>query len=995
VGGATPVRQIAGRIDEQRLLGEAVEAAADGEPSAFFVRGEAGSGKTYLVRAACDRAAEAGMPVLWGRCVRFGAVESPYLPLINALEGWIETAELDERSEVLAAVDGASELLPSLKRSPSAKPVRLLSVLDGLVQAIASRRPTVLVIDDLQWADPASRDALAYLIAGFRSQRLILLATLRDEELAAGDPTHGWLADLQRLPSVHQMRLDRLTRDETEQQIAILVGGAPHPHLADGVQSLTDGNAYFTELLVTGLTPDDDHLPDGLPTALQQALLAAWHGLTAPTREVVRLLAVAGRPSRVEDLTTVAANHGVAAETITTTLAEATDHGIVLAHGSDQCWLRHPLLADVLYDTLAPGEATMIHSSWAKVLETGTSSGINELRRQADLARHYEGSHQLSACFDASIRAADLAQQTKASREALTHMRRAARLWPAAGERDAAAMVDEANLLERVAEASNLVGDNEESLVALGRALELVDADTDPLRTSRLLIAWADAMWSSGSIEEQRIAEARRAVELTRPYPDTRECAEALANLSDCESWANDMRAAQEHAEQALHAARRSGSNEALSVAYKAHGFAFSREGRRDHDTAEALRYARLGDNPSVTDWAFVGRQNHLIASGRIQECVESETEALRFAIDAGAQSMAALQASLLARNLLLLGRILDSRTVAREGLSYMGAPNVAAAVRLSAALLSVRTGDLDAAQLHLERAKELIPTLEHRPGLEAPPIIVEFLLARREPQAAIDLLSRTLTDHSVDPRVVDEMLVWGARAAADLAEMARDRNDLTNLEIAQAALYELVAARTNLPHPAFEVLVAEDAVQPAWEALFQAETQRCSAQTPTSDAWRTATQRCEAAGMRWEQAIASWRWAQALLTEGANRSTIAGPLRSAHSFAVEAGAALLLRDVEALATSCRIPLDEPEQPARTETDLAPFNTLTKREHEVLSYLVAGRTYNEIAEALFISEKTVSVHVSNLLRKTGTSSRHEVSALALRPGQSHTTPDAV
>ena len=238
-GTGTSERRIAGRVEEQRLLSAAIESAASGEPSAFFVHGEAGAGKTHLVRTVCGQGARNGYAVLWGRCVRFGAVDAPYLPLGNALEGWLEAAEPDERSEVLAAVDGVGELLPSLRQQTSDKPVRLLSVLDELVQALASRRPTILVVDDIQWADPASRDALAYLIAGFRSQRLIMLATLRDEELLAGDPTHGWLADLRRLPAVHDLRLGRLTRDDTEQQLAMLIGGEPLPHLIDAVQDLT------------------------------------------------------------------------------------------------------------------------------------------------------------------------------------------------------------------------------------------------------------------------------------------------------------------------------------------------------------------------------------------------------------------------------------------------------------------------------------------------------------------------------------------------------------------------------------------------------------------------------------------------------------------------------------------------------------------------------------------------------------------------------------
>jgi DNA-binding CsgD family transcriptional regulator len=773
----------------------------------------------------------------------------------------------------------------------------------------------------------------------------------------------------------------------------MLVAGEPNPHLVDAVLGRTGGNAYFTELLVTGLTPDDDHLPDGLPAALQQALLATWHRLPPTAREVIRLLAVAGRPSRVDDLTTVAANHGIGAASVTTALTHATDHGIVVAQGPDACWLRHPLLADVLYDTLAPGEAASVHAAWANVLEAGSGTGIDELRRQSDLARHYESSHQLMACFDASLRAADLAQHAKAAREAASHLRRAARLWPAAGDRDALDGIDEADLLERVARATALVGDSEASLAASSRALELVDADVEPLRASRLLIEWSDTRWMAGSTEGDPIADARRAVQLARPYPDSSEYAEALANLSYEESWTNDIRTAQQHAEEALQAARRSGSYKALSEAYRARGFAYLRDERSDHDTKESVRYARMTDDPTMIDAAFVERSNYLLVRGRLKEYSENMSDAMRFAIDAGAPAMVAFQAGWLARGLLALGRTADSRVVVREGLAHTGMPNAGAQVRLSAALLSVRTGDLDAARMHLERAKELIPAFEHRLGLVAPPIIAEYLLARREPEAALGLLSRSLTDHSADPRATDEMLVWAARAAADLAETARDLHDTTKLDTARAALDEIVASRTKLPRRPFEVLVLEDEVQPAMQALFQAETQRCAAQGATSDTWRNATQKCEAAGMRWEQAIASWRWAKALLTEKGSRSAIAAPLRSAHHFATEAGAAPLRHNIEALATSCRIPLDEPAKPSKTAPVGAPFDTLTKREREVLSHLVAGRTYTEIAEALFISEKTVSVHISNLLRKTGTTSRREVSALALRTGQSRTPPD--
>jgi DNA-binding NarL/FixJ family response regulator len=115
---------------------------------------------------------------------------------------------------------------------------------------------------------------------------------------------------------------------------------------------------------------------------------------------------------------------------------------------------------------------------------------------------------------------------------------------------------------------------------------------------------------------------------------------------------------------------------------------------------------------------------------------------------------------------------------------------------------------------------------------------------------------------------------------------------------------------------------------------------------------------------------------------DGLSRGEAASALRHAARLATDLGAVPVLRDVEELARQVHVPLDEPA----SADPIAELSTLTPREREVLSHLVAGRTYAEIAGALVISEKTVSVHVSNLLRKTGTRSRVEVAALARRTG---------
>ncbi len=596
----------------------------------------------------------------------------------------------------------------------------------------------------------------------------------------------------------------------------------------------------------------------------------------------------------------------------------------------------------------------------------------------------------LTRCLDASLKAADLAKSIKAPREEAVHLRRAAQLWPKIHRGDNTGTDTELDLLERLARTAYLVGDGETSFQAWSRARDIVDDRVDPLRASRVQRRWSDSIWATGRVAGtgQPIAEAERAVELSEAFPDSEEYADAVAGLSWRQIWNNELELAAKYAEEAVEAAHRSGSSEALSLAYAARGCANLRDERSDRDTSEALRFARMTGDPELIWRAVVSRQNYLGQRGRLAECVEMTADFLPVALGLGALSVAVFTAGALAHDLLILGRFSEGSAVIREGLSFASLPIARAQVRLSAATLSLRRGEPGVAAMHLQRASELIAGLETRPGLGAPAVLAEYLLMTGQAQQALDISRRMIGQvvDVIDPHDADEMLMWGARAAANLAESARDRRDSEGVRQAREQLDDLVAIRRSLLPPPFEVITHEDLIQPAMRALFTAEEARCGSEAGTSAVWREAVQRCHAAGMRWEEGLASWRLAQALIDEGAARAVTAVPLRSVHHFAVDVGSVPLRREAETLAALGKIPLEEPSVPPHDEAP-PPFRSLTKREHEVLAHLVSGRTYAEIADALFISEKTVSVHVSNLLRKTGTSSRREVAALALRLGQ--------
>jgi DNA-binding CsgD family transcriptional regulator len=229
-----------------------------------------------------------------------------------------------------------------------------------------------------------------------------------------------------------------------------------------------------------------------------------------------------------------------------------------------------------------------------------------------------------------------------------------------------------------------------------------------------------------------------------------------------------------------------------------------------------------------------------------------------------------------------------------------------------------------------------------------------------------------------------DILLLWGARAAADLVQRGLDARDQDAVLRHRTALERLVEERAGLPGTPFAPTGPRDTMARAWDALFVAETGLVRGASDQLDRWRTAVAACAQAGMWWEHHYASAWLAAALVETGANREEAARLLRATHAYAVEQGALPLAATVEEVAGLGRIDLSAPIEARSTVS--AAFTGLTTRETEVLAHLVANRTNAEIAETLFISEKTVSVHVSNLLRKTDTASRREVAALARRVG---------
>lgn len=965
--GLTPA--MVGRAEAEQHLSAAMRRGADGRPVCVVVHGEAGVGKTRLLREAV--AAFDG-EVLWGTCVRFGASTLPFAPLTAALR----------------------DVLPD--RLELSEPAPLLRVVDTAISAAAALRPTVLVIDDLQWADQSSLDALAYVIAGFRRQRLAVVLACRDEPRPAGHPLYGWLADMRRMPGFSELVLHRLDLGQTAELVARINGRTPDLELAAQVHARSGGNPYLIELLVSDLAPGVHVLPDTAPHRLREALTATWHRLDPEARDVARIVAVGGRPLDVGLLTAVAAQQAMEPTEVWQALYVAVTQGVLVRDRDNLVWFRHPLLADVLDTETSPAQAVALHAAFANVLSARPDAAA------ADLAIHYAGCGAMDEAFTWSLKAAASAEAVHAFAEAAQHLGRACALWTRVSEGNRGSQDQRVQLLARAGVASRRVGHDEEARRLLEEALDLVDESAQPLLRSRLLGEWCEVLWghvgSLDAVRRQRIVALR----LTDGHPESPERSLALSGLARVEFWSGDVLSAHQHASAALEVARRSGSD--LELAHALSAWAMGYEGSHEEGVRRIQELQRAAYASESVEVIALGADKlaglledecHVLAAAQVLERAFAETTRL------GERRWCYFLAGAAADNLIDCGRFDEAQVLLQEALVARCVAAPGAFPRLIAAKLAVRVGDLRAARSHVDRALEVVDPSFPAFGRDLLTTPAELLAAEGDPEAAVEwILERLRTvprfqqplparepyEHQLYDRADAVAFLFLARALADVACKARDTGqpDQADQAVAQLADWE-GAFRDRLPG------LADPAVPPTDPDLLtaRAEMARCRDDADQVERWQQAIGRCHDTGLTWNEALGLRRLVEAQIAQRDPRRGLADTVRRLHELATTMGARPLQEQAETLARVARVPLQPVAVPRVDEAQSGRsvlFEHLTLREREVLGHLVAGRTNGEIADSLVISEKTVSVHVTHILRKTGTSNRAEAAAWATRLG---------
>jgi DNA-binding NarL/FixJ family response regulator len=981
-----------GRTQELARLRELLAHAVDGEPLVVLLGGEAGVGKTRLVEQLATAASQERVRVLGGGCVPLGEEGLPFAPVTEALRSL--AADLD--SAELAAVVGPARhelarLLPDLAvngegaagtavaGAGQAGQGRLFELLLGVVERLAATAPLLWVMEDLHWADRSTRDLLAFMAAYLRSGRVLLVGTYRSDELHRLHPLRRLLGELARNRRVQRLQLERFTRAELTEQLAGLLSDDPPTRLVDDIYARSEGNPFFAEeLLLAGEGAD----PGVLPPSLREVLLTRVVGLGHRTQQLLRVIAAAG-PGVAQPL--LAAVAGLDDQQLLEGLREAVDQQVLLPEpgGGAGYLFRHALLAEAVYGELLPGERVRLHTALAGALEAGVDAGGTPAARAARLAHHWSAAGDQPRALSASLQAAAAAERVYAFAEAQLQLERVLGLWdqvPDAAERAGA---DRVSLLSRCAEAAYAAGDIARAAQLVRQALPLAHHTRQPQQAGLLHEQLARCLRMLA--DPGALAQQQEAVRLVAAAPSL-ERALVLGSLSLSLTLVSRFAEARGPAEEAVAIAGQVGARAEEANARIALGTALGNLGELDAGLAELAAAHQLameaGEAVHMVR-AMVNRSDLLTGAGRLEEAatvaMAGIDEARRLGLARHSQPILACNA---AEALVALGRWDQAERVSAEALELAPPDPASAILSLHRAALELGLGNLDGAEAHLRTAQGLIPApiVEAQRGGPLFGGLAELALWRGDLDQARQLVAEAVPVVEANPRYAAPLYALGVRIEADRAELARARRH------GEAVLDDGTAAAllARLDQAAAGPAAASLPELAAWQATGLAEQTRQAGQ-PDPAAWAAAVAAWERLGQPYRIAYAGFRQAEALLAAG-DRDTAAAALRRAADITGRLGARPLDTELQALARRARLDLASHTPAAAGGPAPAAQLGLTPREAEVLALVAAGRSNRQIAQQLFISPKTASVHVSNILAKLGVAGRVEAAAIAHRLG---------
>jgi DNA-binding CsgD family transcriptional regulator len=1009
---------LVGRDAELARFRTLLDDAANGRSVAALVGGDAGVGKSRLVAEVMSIAAYRGFTVLCGQCAEIGD-SVPYLPFADAIRSPSPELEAAVKARpVLARLlpDGGDGQQAEADWSGLTRQQMFGAVL-GLLGELSERAPVLLVLEDLHWADASTRDLVTFLLRMLHRERVATIGTYRTDDLHRRHPLRPVVADLLRLPSVVPVELGPLPPAALGELLSAIPNGPSRLPAAtlNRIVARAEGNAYYAEELLASLAgaPGDP----GLPSGLAATLLSRVERVSDAAQQVLRAAAVAGRRA-ADDLVRTAVRLPDAE--YEEAVRESVAHQL-LVPDADGYVFRHALLREAVYNDLLPGERTRLHGRLAALLADVPGAA-------AELAHHSLASHDVPGAFAASIRAGQEAERIGAPTEAHRHYDQALALWDRVDEAAKLAGMSRGKVGHKSASAAAAAGDVPRAIHLLRRirsvlidptrlpepvagagagtgteagpwtmawsraGTEGLTSEADPELLSRVgeRLAYYLLQTEDDGAFDEALTVAAETVEQTPADPPTWYLARAMATYAIALMVAGDDAAAREWAQRAIAVAGQADAPQVEADALVTLGQLASRAG--DPDEAIGMYSAAYQQAAQTRSLGVELRAAYSLAYGNLirGELAEAARIAHMGVQRADAEGLGLAPFGLDLQHLHFQAHFADGEWDHAQELAD-GFP-----VRVTSQPEAV----LSAMALFVDVARGNPAADERRTWLEpfwddvfvayiARGLLAEQALWRGDTDLALSHAQAAIRADawpSHGPSVI-RVAATALAARADRAVAARATGNAVAAQAEEAAAHELLElAREGArwPERPKAVLGIEGR---GWLARAEAEYKRACGQN-SPDAWQRVLDTF-GPGYVYEIARGQWRLAEAL-AEAGRRDEAAQVWRASVATATSLRAAPLCTALDDLARRARLDVGAGHGARNGHGGRAGdgqlTGALTDREREVLRLLARGLSNREIGAELFITPKTASVHVSNILGKLGAASRTEAAAIAHREG---------
>lgn len=961
-----------GRTDELARLSQGVR---DG--STTLVVGDPGIGKTRLAAECAAQFEAAGWLVVSAPCLPL-AEQLPLLPVVDGLRqllGVEQGALLQDCLQDCAPFvrDDLERLVPEL--APGSMGAisgewprqRLFAAVLQCWTAVARRRPLLIIVEDLHWSDHATRDFLTYLSGQHVSGSVSVVLTARPADALDDGSLTAWSETAVATGRWQRIGLTPLTPSEVEAMAASVL---PLPLTADQISALVrraDGNPFFVEQLLAA------SVVTTLSEELAELLRARAAAGTSEAQDVLRVLAVAGRPLSDDELATVT---GQSASQVRGALRELVGGALARLSGDGLCAPRHALLGEAVEAGLFAGERADLHGAVAVLL-------IN--RREAALAA--EAAHHLRLAgrphdeLPVRITAAEYCEQVGGLADASHHWSRVVEL---AEEFD-----DEhvAELALRGIRAAGPTGAAEDFLDEVERGKRAAE------RHGQRQLYAALSVWSarlSPVDGGKKVTEMQAAVDAFQGLPPSTDQVDALSSLYRVHRNQGTPAEAMPYLRLAVEIEKSLPANSTRALEMLAHAqlvdgeiesglAALAAAWQRAGPDAEMEKVAHLGVLQTDTDLKL----NRLAETATAGIAIWHRLQAHGWADS----YLAAVVLGNVGEALRHAGEIDEMRRLVEPLTNDRMVGSASWILHEQRCWVDLCGGRLDDAVTRLDQILSRSSPWSLEELSEFGQLRLELAVWRGDPQAGLDIAVPILVNsaQAQTESWAARLLTSAAWACADLVDDAQARRDDMQVRAAVQLCEQLEAAHADLAqdpfaeHPYFVTATVEG-------LEWRAELSR-SRMDNQPEAWLAVARQWEALGRPHRAGYAWWRAAQALLNLGRR-----GPAASALQRAYQLGGqhVPLTTAVTQLARISRVSLEPKSRPLATPNQVpaavSPMLTLTARELDVLRLLTEGLTNAEIGARLYMSPKTASVHVTAILRKLQATNRVQAAAIAERLG---------